>query len=311
MRPESSHPVPDTSSSAAVESSPISQSYNGTHAVFRLLRCSGWGPELMNLGYFPHRGWLGLPGNLLVSLAARQQLLAMEAIRHLDVKPRDHVIDIACGHGGAAYILKCATPAARVSGIDLLAENIVLANDMFPRIDGLSFVQGNAQNLPMEDQSVERALCCEAAFHFPDKAQFLRESARVLKPGGRLVVVDFVWRSAESRACKDHELARHVREVWQWDDLFTEAEYRTAGAAAGLRLLHEVDWTNHVTRPLQEIFEFDVWLSQRSWGRRLLHDFQPLTRHFSDADWAAVAYTASAHRFVQQHSRYKVFVFDK
>ena len=311
MRPESSHPAPVTSSSAAIRSSPISQSYNGTHAVFRLLRCSGWGPELMNLGYFPHRGWLGLPGNLLVSLAARQQLLAMEAIRHLDVKPRDHVIDIACGHGGAAYILKCATPAARVAGIDLLAENIVLANDMFPRIDGLSFVQGNAQNLPMEDQSVERALCCEAAFHFPDKAQFLRESARVLKPGGRLVVVDFVWRSAESRACKDHELARHVREVWQWDDLFTEAEYRTAGAAAGLRLLHEVDWTNHVTRPLQEIFEFDVWLSQRSWGRRLLHDFQPLTRHFSDADWAAVAYTASAHRFVQQHSRYKVFVFDK
>ena len=265
----------------------------------------------MNLGYFPHRGWLGLAGNLLVSLAARQHLLAMEAIKHLDVNPGDHVIDIACGHGGAAYILKCATPAARVSGIDLLAENIVLANDMFPRIDGLSFVQGNAQNLPMEDQSVERALCCEAAFHFPDKAQFLRESARVLKPGGRLVVVDFVWRSAESRACKDHELARHVREVWQWDDLFTEAEYRTAGAAAGLRLLHEVDWTNHVTRPLQEIFEFDVWLSQRSWGRRLLHDFQPLTRHFSDADWAAVAYTASAHRFVQQHSRYKVFVFDK
>ena len=293
------------------EPQPISQSYDGTHAVFRLLRCSGWGPELMNLGYFPRRGWLALPANLLVSLASRQQRLAMEAIRHLDVKPGDHVIDIACGHGGAAYILKCSTPAARVLGIDLLAENIRLAQDMFPRIDGLSFGEGNAQDLPMEDSSVERALCCEAAFHFPDKPQFLGEASRVLKPGGRLVVVDFVWRAGESREFMNDELARHVRKVWQWDDLFTPEEYRKAGAAAGLKLVREVDWTNHVTRPLQEIFEADVWLSQRPWGRRVLRDFQPLTRNFSDADWADVAYTASAHRFVQQHSRYKVFVFDK
>ena len=293
------------------EPQPISQSYDGTHAVFRLLRCSGWGPELMNLGYFPHRGWLGLPGNLLITLSNRQQRLAMEAIAHLDVRRGDDVIDIACGHGGAAYLLKCSTEAARVSGIDVLPENILLASQMFPRIDGLGFAEGDAQALPMEDQSVERALCCEAAFHFPDKPRFLREASRVLKAGGRLVVVDFVWRSAASRAQRDHELAKHVRSVWQWDDLFTEEEYRAAGEAAGLRLVREVDWTDRVTRPLQEIFEANIWLAQRPWGRRLLRDFQPLTRHFSDADWADVAYSAKAHLFVQQLSRYKVFVFDK
>ena len=58
-------------------------------------------------------------------------------------------------------------------------------------------------------------------------------------------------------------------------------------------------------------FAADVWLSQRPWGRRLLRDFQPLTRHFSDTDWADVAYSASAHLFVQQLSNYKVFLFDK
>ena len=293
------------------EPQPISQSYDGTHAVFRLLRCSNWGPELMNLGYFPHRGWLGLAGNLLVTLSNRQQQLAMEAIKHLDVQHGDHVIDIACGHGGAAFILKCSSAAARVSGFDLLPENILLARHMYPHTEGLSFSEGDAQALPMEDQSVERALCCEAAFHFPDKPQFLREASRVLKPGGRLVVVDFVWRSAANRAHKEHELAKHVRNVWQWDDLFTAEEYRTAGEAAGLRLIREVDWTDYVTRPLQEIFAADVWLSQRPWGRRLLRDFQPLTRHFSDADWAEVAYSASAHLFVQQLSNYKVFLFDK
>ena len=289
----------------------LSQSYNGGHIVFRLLRCSGWGPELMNFGYFPRRGFLALPANMLVLLSRRQFRLASEAIGHLDVQPGDDVIDIACGRGGASYIIKCSTEAARVTGVDLLAENIQLAKNMFPRLDGLDFVEGDAQSLPMEDGSVSRALCCEAAFHFPDKARFIREAARVLKPGGRLVVVDFVWTSAACREHRGHEFAQHIRDIWHMDDLFTAQEYRSAGEAAGLRLVREIDWTDHVTRPLQEIFEANVWLAQRTWGRRLLYDFQPLTRNFSDADWDAVAYSARAHRFMVPLTRYKVMVFDK
>jgi len=290
---------------------PLSHSYDGTHIVFRLLRCSGWGPELMNFGYFPRRGFLALPANMLVLLSRRQFRLASEAIELLEVEAGDDVIDIACGRGGASYIIKCSTGAARVTGVDLLAENIRLAQNMFPRLDGLEFVEGDAQALPMEESSVSRALCCEAAFHFPDKARFIREAARVLKPGGRLVVVDFVWTSAACREHREHEFMRYIRDTWHLDDLFTAEEYRAAAEVAGLRMVREIDWTDHVTRPLQEIFEANVWLARRAWGRRVLRDFQPLTRHFSDADWDAVAYSARAHRFILPLTRYQAFVFDK
>jgi MPBQ/MSBQ methyltransferase len=302
------NPSPPASPSTPLS---LSQSYNGGHIVFRLLRCSGWGPELMSFGYFPRRGFLALPANMLVLLSRRQFRLASEAIEQLEVQAGDEVIDIACGRGGASYIMKCSTPAARVTGVDLLAENIRLAKDLFPRLDGLDFVEGDAQALPLADRSVSRALCCEAAFHFPDKARFIREAARVLKPGGRLVVVDFVWTSAACREYREQEFARHIRDIWHMDDLFTAEEYRSAGEAAGLQLSREIDWTDHVTRPLQEIFEANVWLARRAWGRRVLRDFQPLTRHFSDADWDAVAYSARAHRFMVGLTSYKVFVFDK
>ncbi len=94
----------------------------------------------MNLGYFPRRGLLALPANMLVLLSRRQHRLVMEAIEQLEVQTNDEVIDIACGHGGASYIMKCSTSASRVTGIDLLVENIRIATDLFPRIEGLRFI---------------------------------------------------------------------------------------------------------------------------------------------------------------------------
>lgn len=62
-----------------------------------------------------------------------------------------------------------------------------------------TYVEGSAHSLhehpALAYYKADIIFCIEAAFHF-DRAAFLASAAQVLKPGGRLVVVDFAWRES-------------------------------------------------------------------------------------------------------------------
>ncbi len=289
----------------------ISDVYGGNAKIIHLLRKTFWGPELLNLGYHPW--YMGL-GRLLYgvqSCSTCQRKLINHSIKLLHVKKGDHVLDIACGRGGSTFMLCHSTQAASVHGIDLLPENIEIAQRIFPACDGLTYQQGDAQNLEFPDESFHKVMCCEAAFHFPDRGKFLSEAERVLKPGGRLVVVDFVWRTPKHRECRKHELGKIVRKVWEWDDMSSECEYRSMAASAGLHMTTSQDWTNPVTRALQHQAENVVWLRKRSLGRWLLNKRYPMISSFTEDDWAQIELEVRAHRFLLEHTYYKAMVFTK
>lgn len=104
----------------------------------------------------------------------------------------EEVLDVATATGHTALAL--APCARRVVGVDLTPEMLAVAREQAERrgIANATFGEGDAEDLPFPPESFDVVTCRIAAHHFPAVDRFCREAARVLRPGGRLVVVDNV-----------------------------------------------------------------------------------------------------------------------
>lgn len=292
------------------ESVDVHASYDGSNVVYRLLRMETWGPALMNLGYYPFWGPLATL-NVIVNLEVAQRRLVMKSLELAEVQSQHHVLDLACGRGKSSFIVHSLHPGATVVGLDLLDRNIGVARALFDHLPGLSYVQGDVTNLMFTDGFFDRMLCLEAAFHFPDRARFLQEAFRVLKPGGRIVVVDFAWKTDAHRDSLDDPETLLVREIWQWDDFFSIADYQHAAVEAGFKIKSTHDWTSRVATPIQAVFRCLSNLGNNSLGRRFLEWRNPLYRSISTADWKELDKAVHAHQYVRDRSKYMVFVLEK
>jgi len=102
------------------------------------------------------------------------------------------VLDVGCGTGRlAAWIAERVGPGGQVVGIDPLAERIALARE---RVPGGRFHIGYAEDLGAFGDGSFDGVCMSAVFHWvPDKQRALAESARVLRPGGKLGFTTLPW----------------------------------------------------------------------------------------------------------------------
>jgi SAM-dependent methyltransferase len=129
------------------------------------------------------------------------------------------VLEVSCGHGGgAAWIARSQQPAS-YTGLDLNPAGIRFCQNRH-RVPGLSFRQGDAQQLPFEDGSVDAVINVEASHCYPDFPGFLAEVARVLRPGGHFLYADF--RFAHELAEWEADLAGAPLGVVQTRDIGAE-----------------------------------------------------------------------------------------
>lgn len=103
------------------------------------------------------------------------------------IAPGQRLLDVACGTGvlARAAVVRIGSNAC-VAGVDPGAGMLAVARELAPEID---WRQGVAEALPFPDQSFDIVGCQFGLMFFTDRAQALREMFRVLRPGGRLVVV--------------------------------------------------------------------------------------------------------------------------
>ena len=105
---------------------------------------------------------------------------------------REHVLDVGCGAGHTAVAF--APLAARVEALDLTEEMLEQTRGLARErgVDNLHTQLGDAEALPYPADHFERVTCRLCAHHFPHPGRALAEIARVLKPGGLLLLADIL-----------------------------------------------------------------------------------------------------------------------
>ncbi|MCE3550641.1 class I SAM-dependent methyltransferase [Pseudonocardia sp. RS11V-5] len=105
--------------------------------------------------------------------------------RRLAAWPAGEVLDAACGTG--RYAVRLAERGHTVVGVDRSPDMLERARAKVP---GGRFLEGGLTDLPLPDSSVDAAVCALALVHVPEVAPALAELARVVRPGGRILVSD-------------------------------------------------------------------------------------------------------------------------
>ena len=112
------------------------------------------------------------------------------AARETGLKAGGSALDVACGSGKlTAELGRIAGPNGRVVGLDFSPEMLAIARLRHP---GIEFTEGDALSLPFEDASFDAATIAFGLRNLADPVRGLREMTRVVKPGGRAVVLEFV-----------------------------------------------------------------------------------------------------------------------
>ncbi|MDP3658499.1 class I SAM-dependent methyltransferase [Phenylobacterium sp.] len=126
-------------------------------------------------------------------LAATMRESGDELIAGLDVRPGMDVLDLGCGDGTTA--VPSARRGAKVRGVDI-ASNLVAAGQARARAEGLTnlcFQEGDAASLDViADQSVDLVVSIFGAMFAPRPFDVAREMVRVTRPGGRIVMGNWI-----------------------------------------------------------------------------------------------------------------------
>lgn len=186
-----------------------------------------------------------------VTSASHGNPAALErVVQALAPQPDWSVLDVATGGG---HVAKAVAPfVGRVVASDLTKQMLEAAREHISEsaCDNVSYVLGDAEALPFLNESFDAVTCRIAPHHFPNPHAFVAEVARVLKPGGRFLLVDNIVPESERLAAfyNDVEYRRdgsHIR-------CLSESEWLSLFSEHGLSVLtHEISWKR---------FDFDTWV---------------------------------------------------
>jgi ubiquinone/menaquinone biosynthesis C-methylase UbiE len=164
-------------------------------------------------------------------------------------KPEWRVLDIATGGGHTA--LAFAPRVREVVATDITQEMLAAA-ERFIRgkgVTNVSFSEADACDLPFEPAEFDLVTCRVAPHHFPDCGKFVREMARVLKPGGTVAMVDNV-------VPEDPGTGDYINAFEKFRD---PSHVRALTASEWLRLFAEAGFTLQATEIFRKARDFEAW----------------------------------------------------
>jgi SAM-dependent methyltransferase len=135
----------------------------------------------------------------------------------LDPRPGERIVDIGSGPGMlAAELAEAVGREGAVCGVDVSESMNAIARSL-PRAEGaapMEFVLGDALAIPLPTGGFDAAVCTQVYEYVEDLPAALAEARRVLRPGGRLLILDTEWDSLVWHS-GDRERMRRVIDAWE------------------------------------------------------------------------------------------------
>ncbi|MEO1672137.1 MAG: methyltransferase domain-containing protein [Cyanobacteria bacterium J06631_2] len=206
-------------------------------------------------GEHMHHGYYGKNGNYKLERRQAQIDLIEELLLWAgytqDNSPQN-IIDVGCGIGGSTLHL-AQKFGSSATGITLSPVQASRAKERAAEAglnEGVNFEVANALEMPFADDTFDLVWSLESGEHMPDKAKFLAECYRVLKPGGKLIFATWCHRETDSLAgdLTPSEIA-HLKEIYRVYCLpyvISLSEYRQIVTECGFQNLKADDWSTAV-----------------------------------------------------------------
>lgn len=180
--------------------------------------------HFMNYGYEPLDG---RPSLTLLEVDERHRYscqLYHYLASEVNVKDK-HVLEVGSGRGGGASHIKRYLQPMTMTGMDIAGNAVAFANKTH-RVEGLKYVEGNAENMPFDNDCFDVVINVESCHAYGSVPNFLKEVRRVLKPNGYFL-------------CTDIRLAPEMENL------------RNQLKNSGLKLLREKDITSNVVKAIE------------------------------------------------------------
>ena len=138
------------------------------------------------------------------------------------------VLEVGSGRGGgASYVTRYLKPTS-LTGIDFSGKVVELCNRTH-RVENLTFVQGDAEALPFDNASFDAVVNVESSHCYGSVPDFLKEAARVLRPGGQFLFADFrsphdieplkqSFDDAGMTLLDEEDISANVVQAMEWED---------------------------------------------------------------------------------------------
>lgn len=222
--------------------------------LWRLDRCMA-----LHFGY-----WDETTKGVSDALLRENQILAERA----GITAQDTVLDAGCGVGGSAIWL-AREKGARVTGITITPHQVDEANKNALRhkvADKVNFERRDFTATGYPDASFDVVWAVESVCHAEDKADFVREAYRVLKPGGRLILADF-FATRDRYTPEQQQLMDEWASGWSVKAFGYSGAFKTALEQTGFTDIHMQDASDNIRPSAKRLYQYAV-LSR--WGAKLL-----------------------------------------
>jgi tocopherol O-methyltransferase len=200
-------------------------------------------------GEHMHHGYYGAAGTERKERRQAQIDLIEELLSWANVQPAQNILDVGCGIGGSSLYLAQKFQAA-ATGITLSPVQAKRATERAATA-GLSnvtsFQVADAQAMPFDDNCFDFVWSLESGEHMPDKAKFLQECYRVLKPGGVFLMATWCHRPTDPPDLKlttdEQQHLSDIYRVYCLPYVISLPEYEAIAHSLLFQNIRTADWS--------------------------------------------------------------------